>query len=72
MTLFFELIQVALGQRSELSRVPSEGEWLSLLSEARRQALTGILFGGVEQLPPSLRPPVEMLFQWLVLCTVGL
>ena len=67
MTLFFELIQVALGQRSELSRVPSEGEWLSLLSEARRQALTGILFGGVEQLPPSQRPPEELLFQWLVL-----
>jgi len=65
MTLFFELIQVALGQRSELSRVPSGEEWQALKAEAQRQALAGILFSAVEQLPAEQRPDEDLLFQWL-------
>lgn len=64
MTLFFELIQVTLGQRSELSRIPSEEEWKLLQDEAKRQALMGILFSGIEQLPAHQRPSEDLLFGW--------
>lgn len=63
--LFFELLQIALGNREKLSRVPSAQEWLELYVEARRQAITGILLHGIEKLPAEQRPPQALLFQWI-------
>ena len=65
MTLFSELLQVALGQRNKLSRVPSDDEWAALFAEAKRQAVLGILFCGVEQLPESQGPPEAVLMRWI-------
>ena len=41
MDLFVELLQVALGTRDKLSRVPSAAEWGRLLEEAERQRTGG-------------------------------
>lgn len=62
--LFFELLQVAIGNRKELSHTPSEGEWLELYVLAQQQTLVGIAFRGVEQLPGNQRPPKSLLMQW--------
>ena len=43
-TLFFELIQVAIGRRDALSRVPSAKEWCELYGLSVKQALTGVCF----------------------------
>lgn len=48
--LFFELLQVALGNRERLSRVPTTIDWEELFEEAKRQAVTGILLYGIERL----------------------
>ena len=50
MNLFVELIQVSLGNRDGLSRVPSAAEWRALYEEAERQAIAGVLLKGVEKL----------------------
>ena len=48
--LFFELMQVAVGQLDCLSRGPSPEEWAELYQMAKRQAVTGICYSGVEKL----------------------
>lgn len=63
--LFFELLQVALGNRVVLSRVPSAQEWLELYIESERQAVTGLLLHGIEKLPAEQRPSQAFLLQWI-------
>lgn len=63
--LFFELLQVALGNRKSLSRVLSAQEWFEIYVEAERQAITGILLHGIEKLPTEQRPSQAFLLQWI-------
>ena len=64
--LFFELLQVAIGNRRELSHTPTAKEWSELYALAQKQTLVGIAFRGVEQLPESQRPPMQLLLQWMM------
>lgn len=66
--LFIELLQVTLGTRGNLSRVPSASEWQFLLDEAQRQAVDGIMVAGLERLPDNQRPPQMILLQWIGMC----
>lgn len=66
MSLFFELIQVVLGHREKLSRIPTVKEWKDLLDEASRQAVAGICIAGVDKLPQEQMPPPQMLLlEWI-------
>lgn len=65
MNLFFELLQVSLGTRDILSRVPSDIEWNSILREAKRHAVIGVLTTGIESLPMEQRPCKKVLLQWI-------
>ena len=64
-SLFVELLQVSLGTREELSRVPSAVEWQGIFDEAQRQAVAGILACGIERLPKEQQPPQTILLQWI-------
>lgn len=48
--LFFELIQIALGNRSCLSHTPSENEWKCMYKMAKKHALIGICFVALQRL----------------------
>ena len=48
--LFFDLIQVALGNKDELRYVPSKKEWEQLYDIACRQSLDSVLLDGVNRL----------------------
>lgn len=63
--MFFELLQVALGNREGLSRVPTDEEWKEMYEESGRQALTGILLHGIDRLPAEQRPSQVFLLQWI-------
>ena len=63
--LFFELIQVAVGNRDGLSRVPTAGEWLAIYDESEKQAIIGVMVAGLERLPKEQRPEQELLLQWI-------
>lgn len=51
--LFFEFLQVAIGNRKELSHIPSAEEWKELFELSNKQALTAIAFAGVTRLNPG-------------------
>lgn len=63
MNLFFELVQVALGNREMLSRVPSVCEWDQIDSEAQRQAVSGIIVDGLDKLPEAQLPKRHFLLR---------
>ncbi len=65
MELFFELIQVSLGTRGKLTRVPNENEWADFLYETQRQAVTGVVVDGIDRLPKEQRPSQMLLLEWI-------
>ena len=65
LNLFFELLQVAIGNRKELTRQLSDDEWASLYSECEKHALLGITFCGVERLPKEQFPPFDVAAEWV-------
>lgn len=64
-SLFLELLQVSVGTRRMLTRVPSAVEWQAIMDEAQRQAIAGILACGLERLPIEQKPPQAVLLQWI-------
>ena len=64
MDLFIELLQVTVGYRSRLSRVPSTEEWKYLYSLSKQQALQGVVYAGVSCLPAEQRPDDLLMLKW--------
>lgn len=68
--MLFELLQVALGRRETLSRVPSEREWWMLYQESMRQAVAGIAFAGADRLMVHdsrfmVNMPFQLKMEWI-------
>lgn len=70
--LFFELLQISVGTRQGLSFTPSAEEWGEAFDNAKRQALVGVCFRGVQcaikddnSKEANLPPKQKM--QWLAL-----
>ncbi|MBR2456465.1 MAG: nucleotidyltransferase family protein [Bacteroidaceae bacterium] len=59
----FELLQVAVGTRKELSGSLSVDEWNGLFKVLKKQALFGVGFDAICQLPAEQRPPKPLLLQ---------
>lgn len=68
MSLFVELIQIALGTRTVLSRIPSENEWQQVYDTAAKQSLVGVVLSGIEVIRAKsveLSVPKMLLLQWI-------
>ena len=67
--LFFELIQVTIGRRNSLSRVPSSEEWNMLYNISVKQAVAGVCFCGLQRLSANQLSelPKRLMMQWLAL-----
>ena len=63
-TLFFELIRIAIGTQKELTVCPNDKDWKQLFTLAQSQTLVGILYSAVLQLPIEQRPPKDLILQW--------
>ena len=65
-TLFFELLQVALGRRERLSSTPTEREWTELFEMSQKQAVAGVAFYALEKLGQAgQKPPLSLLYNWI-------
>lgn len=60
--LFYDLIQVAIGERVCLSHSPSADEWGELYAMAKKQSLVGVCFAGVRRLQQQRQELPEMLY----------
>ena len=67
--LFLELIQVTIGRRNSLSRVPSSEEWSMLYNISVKQAVAGVCFCGLQRLPANQLSalPKRLMMQWFAL-----
>lgn len=63
--LFFQIIQVAIGTRSELSQDLSIKEWEQLYAICTKQSLIGVGYVGITRLPKVKRPPMFLFAQWI-------
>ena len=65
--LLFEMIQVAIGQRSSLSRALTMEEWKGLYDLLKKHALLGIGYVAIQKLPKEQWPPKAMILQWVAI-----
>ncbi len=63
--LFFELLQIALGNRECLSRGLSAEEWEQIYNLSQEQAIFGVMLEGIQRLPQDQLPPKLLLLQWI-------
>ena len=64
--LFYELIQIALGVRDNISKPPSEQEWKVMFETAQKQAVAGVAFLALERLSAMrVKPSLEVLYDWI-------
>lgn len=63
MKYFFELLQVALGNRLVLTGTPTSAEWEVIYRQATEQSVLGLVLVGIET--TNVRPPQELLLQWI-------
>lgn len=61
---FYTILQSDIGKTVQLSHTLSEKEWNEIFGLAKKQALVGIMFEGVERLPQEQWPPRNVILQW--------
>lgn len=62
--LFFDLLQVAIGNRKALSEAPSHQDWQALYKLCHKHTLTGIGFCGMRILPDEQAPDLSLIIHW--------
>ncbi|MEH6305831.1 nucleotidyltransferase family protein [Olivibacter sp. CPCC 100613] len=66
---FFSLLRAGLWNRpvDREDCFPLSGDnWIQIYQYGIRQTIEGILFDGIQQLPPQYQPPRDILIKWLV------
>ena len=63
--IFFDFLQFCIGSVVEIPVSVKEADWKVLYVIAKKQALTGVLFHGIKQLPKELAPNAELLMRWM-------
>lgn len=64
MDLFFQLLQVAIGQRVSLSITPTTREWYEIYDNSIKHALTGIAYAAISKLPNEQKPDLSLCWSW--------
>lgn len=65
-SIFLELVQVALGSRGKLSRLPTEPEWNEIFSTAQKQAITAFLLPAIDKMTAEgYILPKQLIYSWI-------
>lgn len=62
--VFFDFLKFCIGATPVVPESLGRADWRALYATARKQALTGVLFHGIRQLPKGLAPDTALLMQW--------
>ena len=65
--IFFEFLRFCIGSAKEIPGSLKEVDWKELYAIAKKQALLGVLFYGIQRLPKELAPEQKLLMQWMVM-----
>ena len=63
--IFFEFLRFCIGSVAEIPASVKDADWKALYTIAQKQALVGVLFHGIQQLPKELAPDAALLMQWM-------
>ena len=65
---FFDLIEIAIGNKAGIDKTPTDKEWVKLYNLACMQSLASVVLEGVNKLSlsdSSLKPPMDFLYEWI-------
>lgn len=60
---FLSLVRLGIG--NSISSLPQIIEWNDIVALAERQGLLAVVLDGAERLPDNIRPPQELLLNWI-------
>ena len=63
--IFFDFLQFCIGSVAEIHASVKDADWKVLYAIAKKQALIGVLFHGIKQLPKGLAPDEDLLMKWM-------
>ena len=63
--IFFDFLRFCIGSTSEIPVSLKDADWGVMYGIAKKQALIGVLFHGIQQLPKELAPDEDLLMQWM-------
>lgn len=64
--LFFELLNVSLGNRDSMSIAPTEKEWYELFDMCQKQSVTAYVLNGIDLLGKTgQQPPQALVWEWI-------
>ena len=63
--IFFDFLQFSIGAVAEIPASVKDADWKVQYVIAKKQALIGVLFHGIKQLPKGLAPEAELLMRWM-------
>ena len=67
--IFFEFLRFCISSESEIPSSLKEADWKELYRIAQKQCLVGILFDGIQKLPPAeVGMSKDLLLQWMMQC----
>ena len=65
--IFFDFLRFCIGSAKEIPASVKDADWKVLYVIAKKQALLGVLFHGIQRLPKELAPEQKLLMQWMVM-----
>ena len=68
--MFFDLVQLAVGNRTTLEQMPSKEEWQAIYEMACQQSLAGVMLEGVNRIKnanpnDNINLDLNLLFEWI-------
>ena len=63
--IFFDFLQFCIKTVAEIPASVKDADWKVMYAIAKKQALIGVLFHGIKQLPKELAPDAGLLMQWM-------
>lgn len=65
--IFFDFLRFCIGSAKEIPGSLKEMDWKELYRIAQKQCLVGILFDGIQKLPPpEVGMSKDLLLQWMM------